>query len=124
MKRLLNIILILPLTIWMCTPKEDTAKSPEISTEMIPISLGPNAQIPNLMLHKDVREAVGKGTFNVYPVERVEQVMSLLSGMPPGEMDEQGAYPAGSFNFRIQQRIEKLQKLQKSDKERDEHADS
>jgi len=84
----------------------------------------PAANQVHLMLHKDVREAVGKGTFNVYPVERVEQVMSLLSGMPPGEMDEQGAYPAGSFNFRIQQRIEKLQKLQKSDKERDEHADS
>ncbi|MDH5599602.1 MAG: glycoside hydrolase, partial [Cyclobacteriaceae bacterium] len=54
MKRLLNIILILPLTIWMCTPKEDTAKSPEISTEIIPFSPGPNAQIPNLMMHKDV----------------------------------------------------------------------
>lgn len=74
------------------------------------------------MLHDEVRAAVGKGAFNIYPVERVEQVMSLLSGMPPGEMNEQGAYPADSFNFHIQRRIEKLQKLQKSVSGRDKHA--
>jgi predicted ATP-dependent protease len=84
----------------------------------------PAANRVHLMLHKDVRVAVGKGAFGIYPVARVEQVMSLLSGMSPGAMDEQGAYPADSFNYRIQQRIEKLQKLQKSERVRDEHADS
>jgi predicted ATP-dependent protease len=84
----------------------------------------PAANRVHLMLRKEVRDAVDSGAFNIYPVVRVEQVMSLLSGMPPGAMDEQGAYPADSFNFRIQQRIEKLQKLQKSDKGRDEHADT
>ena len=82
----------------------------------------PSANRMHLMLHDEVRAAVGKGAFNIYPVERVEQVMSLLSGMPPGEMNEQGAYPADSFNFHIQRRIEKLQKLQKSVSGRDKHA--
>ncbi len=73
----------------------------------------PAANRVHLMLHKDVRAAVGKGLFSIYPVERVEQVMQLLSGKEPGELDDRGHYPVHSFNYLIQQRIEKLQSLQK-----------
>jgi predicted ATP-dependent protease len=73
----------------------------------------PAANRAHLMLHKDVREAVKKGSFNIYPVERVEDVMQLLSGLHPGEANSRGNYPRKSFNYLIQQRIEKLQKLQR-----------
>lgn len=73
----------------------------------------PRANCVHLMLHKDVRTAVKKGKFNVYPVERVEEVMQLLSGLKPGAADAEGNYPQHSFNYRIQQRIEKLQNLQR-----------
>jgi lon-related putative ATP-dependent protease len=67
----------------------------------------------HLMLHKDVRAAVKKRRFNIYPVQRVEDVMQLLSGMDPGRPDASGSYPQKSFNYLVQKRIEKLQGLQK-----------
>jgi predicted ATP-dependent protease len=73
----------------------------------------PAANQVHLMLHKDVREAVKKREFFIYPVEQVEDVMRLLSGLEPGQADLKGAYPRKSFNYRVQQRIEKLQKMQK-----------
>jgi predicted ATP-dependent protease len=73
----------------------------------------PSANAAHLMLHKDVRAAVKKGTFSIYAVERVEDVMQLLSGLQPGEVNTRGNYPRKSFNYLIQQRIQKLQKLQR-----------
>ena len=73
----------------------------------------PAANQVHLMLHKDVREAVKKREFFIYPAEQVEDVMRLLSGLEPGQADVKGAYPRKSFNYRVQQRIEKLQKMQK-----------
>ena len=64
------------------------------------------------MLRQEVRDAVDKGKFQIYAVEHVDQVMQLLSGMEPGELDDDGNYPADSFNRRIQRRIEKLQQAQ------------
>ena len=73
----------------------------------------PAANQVHLMLRKNVREAVANGDFSIYPVRHVTEVMQLLSGMPPGNLDDKGQYPKQSFNYRIQQRIEQLQQSQK-----------
>jgi lon-related putative ATP-dependent protease len=73
----------------------------------------PAANQVHLMLHKDVRSAVKKGKFSIYPVRQVDDVMQLLSGMEPGRADAGGSYPPKSFNYLLQERIEKLQGLQK-----------
>ena len=73
----------------------------------------PAANQVHLMLHKDVRAAVSKGKFYIYPAKQVSEVMQLLSGMQPGSPNDKGQYPKQSFNYRIQQRIEKLQNLQR-----------
>ena len=67
----------------------------------------------HLMLHRDVRDAVRDGKFRIYAVERVDQVMQLLSGMPAGEIDADGNYPEDSYDFLVQRRIEKLQSQQR-----------
>ena len=66
----------------------------------------------HLMLHGDVRDAVSQGKFHIYAVERIDEVMQLLSGMPAGEPDEDGNYPEDSYNALIQQRIADLQSQQ------------
>ena len=73
----------------------------------------PAANQVHLMLHKDVRAAVKKRKFNIYPVQQVEDVIQLLSGMEPGRPNASGDYPKKSFNYLVQKRIEKLQGLQK-----------
>jgi len=67
----------------------------------------------HLMLHENVRTAVSRGKFHIYPVRQVAEVMQLLSGMPPGSPGDGGQYPVKSFDYRVQQRILKLQDMQK-----------
>ena len=57
----------------------------------------PVANQVHLMLREAVREAVAEGRFHIYTAETVDDVMSLLSGRPPGELDADGLYPEGSF---------------------------
>jgi lon-related putative ATP-dependent protease len=73
----------------------------------------PAANQLHLMLHRDVRAAVSEGRFSIYPVRQVTEAMQLLSGLKPGVANKQGKFPARSFNHRIQQRIEKLQSVQR-----------
>jgi lon-related putative ATP-dependent protease len=73
----------------------------------------PAANTVHLMLHEEVRNAVESGQFHIYTVEHVEDVMELLSGLPAGVM-EGGAYPEGSFNRQIVDRIAQLQELQQA----------
>lgn len=71
----------------------------------------PAANQVHLMLPADLRDAVKAGKFHIYSVEKIEQLMSLLCGLPAGEMDDNGVYSEGSFNRRVCDRIEELQLL-------------
>jgi predicted ATP-dependent protease len=61
----------------------------------------PAANRVHLMLRHEVRAAVAEGRFHIYTAERVDDVMSLLSGLPAGEPDADGKYPEGSFKRAI-----------------------
>lgn len=65
----------------------------------------PAANEADLMLRQDVREAVASGQFRIYAVEHVDQVMTLLTGMPAGNPDANGLYPENSCNGRVQIRL-------------------
>lgn len=68
----------------------------------------PAANVKHLMLRGDVVEAVEAGRFAVYPVSHVDQALSLLTGLPAGERDADGAFPEGSLNRRICERMVEL----------------
>lgn len=46
----------------------------------------PATNARNLMLKAEVRAAIGKGKFHVYPVETIDQGLELLTGMPAAEV--------------------------------------
>ena len=71
----------------------------------------PASNVKHLMLRHDVVAAAAQGRFHIYPVETVDQAMELLMGAEAGAADESGAYPQGSINFRVQARLEELNKL-------------
>jgi len=73
----------------------------------------PAANRVHLMLHREVRDAVAAGKFHIYAVERVDEVMELLSAMPAGEPGADGRYSEQTFNYLIQRRIEQLQSQQR-----------
>ncbi|MDY6873545.1 MAG: ATP-binding protein [Chloroflexota bacterium] len=70
----------------------------------------PKANVKHLMLRKDVRDAVRKGKFHIYPVADVDEGISILTGIEAGERTDSGGYPDGSINARVKDRLEKMAK--------------
>jgi predicted ATP-dependent protease len=71
----------------------------------------PASNVKHLMLREDVVQAVASGGFHIWPIETVDQALSLLTGVPAGEPDSSGQYPAGSVNQRISERLWELFQL-------------
>jgi lon-related putative ATP-dependent protease len=70
----------------------------------------PQSNVKNLMLRQDVIDAVSAGEFHVYAVETIDQGIELLTGIPAGQPDEEGKYPADTINGRVQARLETMAK--------------
>lgn len=65
----------------------------------------PSANLPHLMLRWDVVHAVSGGKFNIYAIDTVDEGIELLTGIPAGKRDEQGQYPEGSLNARVEKKL-------------------
>jgi lon-related putative ATP-dependent protease len=65
----------------------------------------PRANVKNLMLRKEVVDAVKKRKFHVYQVSTVEEGVEILTGMPAGKADKNGNYPAGTVYGAVQQKL-------------------
>ncbi len=70
--------------------------------------LVPASNVKHLMLRSDVVQAVADGQFHVYPVETIDEGIELLTGVPAGQPDEDGKYPAESVNGQVQARLDYL----------------
>jgi lon-related putative ATP-dependent protease len=83
----------------------------------------PKSNVKHLMLRDDVVEAVKAGKFHVYPIETIDQGISLLTGMSAGELDEEGNYPEGTINHQVRRRLaEMAEKRQQFGKKGEEEA--
>ncbi len=58
-----------------------------------------------LMLRHDVLEATEKGKFHIYAVSHVDEGIEVLTGMPAGERNENGEYPEGTINQKVEERL-------------------
>jgi len=65
----------------------------------------PHQNTGDLMLRKDVVEAVSQGKFHIYPVKTIDQGIEILTGVPAGEKNPDGSYPEGSVNFRVNKKL-------------------
>jgi lon-related putative ATP-dependent protease len=70
----------------------------------------PTANVKHLMLNQRVRNAVAEGKFNIYAITSVDQGIELLTGIPMGEIDQDGLYPPDTISGKIQERLEKIAK--------------
>lgn len=60
----------------------------------------PNKSVKDLMLKKEVVEAVKKGKFHIYPIKTIEEGVEILTGMRAGKRRKDGVYPKGTL-FRL-----------------------
>jgi predicted ATP-dependent protease len=65
----------------------------------------PAANVRHLMLKREVIGAVEAGRFAVWPVETVDQALAILTGIPAGERDATGRFPADTVNARVEHRL-------------------
>ena len=71
----------------------------------------PESNVKHLMLRADVVAAAKAGKFHIYPVNKVDEAIELLTDVTAGELNEDGLYPEGSINSRVQLRLQELAKL-------------
>ena len=65
----------------------------------------PRSNVRNLMLRRDVVAAAEAGHFRVYPVETIDEALSVLTGVDVGAKNEQGEFPSESVNGRALARL-------------------
>ncbi len=68
----------------------------------------PAASIDALQLDRGVREDVSAGSFAVYPVRHVSEVVRILSGVELGEPDAEGKWPKGTVGERVSARLKEM----------------
>lgn len=78
----------------------------------------PERNVKNLMLKKDVVEAVRNGKFSIYAIEKMEEGLEILTGLKAGEMLDDGSYPEGTINYLIMKRLTEI--TEASEKKREE----
>lgn len=75
----------------------------------------PSQNVDELMLRDEVIQAVREGQFHIYPVSTVDEGISLLTGLPAGEMIEgpgdsgrRIAFTPGSIHDQVDRRLQEL----------------
>ena len=61
----------------------------------------PSTNIPHLILRDDVVDAIEKKLFSIYPINTVDEAISLLTGLPSGERNEKGEIGRASCRERV-----------------------
>ncbi|MGC8839645.1 MAG: ATP-dependent protease, partial [Anaerolineae bacterium] len=85
----------------------------------------PRQNVRNLMLREEVVQAVAEGKFHIWPVETVDEGIAILTGVPAGELQEDGTYPEGTVNALVVQGLRRLaETLQKFGKEEGERKEA
>jgi len=80
----------------------------------------PRRNVKNLMLKKDVVDAVRDGRFSIYLIDSVEEGLELLTGLHSGEQREDGSYPEGTVNYLVAKRLTEISDALKDKKEEKE----
>ena len=81
----------------------------------------PKKNLINLMIDNEVIEAVEDGKFNIYSIDNIEDGIKILTGMKPGELQPDGTYPEGTFNFLVATKLKELSEALKGDKDTEEN---
>ncbi len=65
----------------------------------------PRANVQHLMLNPEVVAAAAQGQFKVWAVDTVDAALEILTGLEAGERGEDGRFPEGSLNARVEAQL-------------------
>jgi len=65
----------------------------------------PHQNVKNLMLKKEVVQAVKDKKFHIYPIESVDQAIELLTGKEAGQKGSTGKFKTGTVNYLVDKKL-------------------
>lgn len=68
----------------------------------------PDSNVKDLMLRKDVVQAVKDGKFHIWSTKTIEDGIELLTGVAAGEPDKDGSYPEGTVYAKVDERLSEI----------------
>ena len=68
----------------------------------------PHLNLGDLMLRKDIVQAVKEKKFHIYPVKTIDQGIEILTGAEAGERLEDGRFKEGSINDLVDKKLREL----------------
>lgn len=68
----------------------------------------PRTNIQNLILSRDVQNAVETGTFHIYAIDTVDEGIEILTGVPSGERNADGHFPRNTVNGIVERRLRQM----------------
>jgi ATP-dependent Lon protease len=68
----------------------------------------PESNVKDLMLRKDVVDAVKKKKFQIYAVKSIDEGIEILTGQKAGELKTDGTYPKGTINGLVNEKLKEL----------------
>ncbi|MGM0577610.1 MAG: Lon protease family protein [Myxococcota bacterium] len=81
----------------------------------------PRSNVQHLMLRDDVVSAVAEERFGVWAVDDLDQAIELMTGLEAGDRGDDGRYPEGTFNARVEERLEALARAARQFRRAGEH---
>jgi predicted ATP-dependent protease len=81
----------------------------------------PQTNVQDLMVKKEVVDAVRAGKFHIWAVSHVDEALELLTGLPAGQRLPDGTFEADTINYKVDQTLRRLmetaRELMKEEKE-------
>lgn len=68
----------------------------------------PLQNLKNLMLREEVAAAVREGKFHIYAGGTIDEGTEVLTGVEAGERREDGTYPEGSINYKVDKQLKEM----------------
>ncbi len=81
----------------------------------------PAQNVDNLMLDEEVVSAVKQGEFHIFPVSTIEEGIEILTGVPAGELQEDGTFPQGTVFCHVDEHLEQIYQTLKEEKKDEEN---
>lgn len=68
----------------------------------------PARNVKDLVLRDEVIQAAKKKKFHIYPVEKIEDGIEILTGKPAGKLDAKGQYERNSVFYLVSKRLKEM----------------
>lgn len=71
----------------------------------------PRLNIKNLILPERILDAIHAKRFHIYPIDRIDQGMQILSSRPAGARNSKGSFPVNTINRLVEDRLKRLYEI-------------